>query len=437
MVDVLAPRAGAAGAIASLLRLGVQIVDVVSGAGAITQYTVGPAWTGAQFTSVNAALAAADASGNSNALGGVVIFIYPAFYNEAVVVPATLFNWHLVGLGQGQNTGPYLSSLTVAMAPTGTPFCSISGLRVIGATNMTRAAGGGNGQLYLNNLRFQGAVTADLPAIDFEAFNCWASSDVTVSADVVTIQAAREFLGALNVTTIGDSRITAQRLAGAVTLQSVGGFSRLVGCPRIAGVVTFNGSSGVLQQCTVVHAGSPAVVDNTTLSSFCSNNSFVHDAGPLGAVWVKNGGGVFHEGGNVFTEGQLYPWYQLTAGTRADVAESDVQVRRVFQVTGSPVLTSAQVGGQRKTTVAKADGGGVVTLPVVSAAVPTNLAAVEPDTTLIVKDLNGNAAGANVTVVGSGGQLIDGAANYVMAVNFEAIELQALAAGWAIVGRYP
>ena len=52
----------------------------------------------------------------------------------------------------------------------------------------------------------------------------------------------------------------------------------------------------------------------------------------------------------------------------------------------------------------------------------------------VVYDVSGNAVTNNITITGSGGQLINGVADYVISTNFGAVSLQFVVSGWTVIG---
>jgi hypothetical protein len=52
----------------------------------------------------------------------------------------------------------------------------------------------------------------------------------------------------------------------------------------------------------------------------------------------------------------------------------------------------------------------------------------------VVYDESGAATTNNITITGTGGQLINGAANYVISTNYGAVSLQFVVSGWTIIG---
>lgn len=437
MVQVFSPRGGPTGLIATLAKWGMTIIDVVSGAGAITKYTIGPAWTGAEFATWGAAIAQAVIDGHSTAVSGefVQFEVYPVRYTEAVVFPDTLPRFVVRGSGAGDVGTTLNGTLTVNM-PSANASAAFYGAEIIGAAVVNQPA------------------PTSVTNINFRLESCSLFSNLTVNSSTIvggcvvncldtdifgavtaTARSWRHEGGQhrnVNINVGGSTEISVRQMgttgANLFTLTS-GAFSRVTACPSIFGRLVFNGASCLMWDCVQNYDGSPAVTDNCTVSSFCQGNTFSHDAGPVGPVWVQTSTALFHDGGNIFTEGQTYPWYQLGTGGRTDRSESDNELRRVTTLAGSPILTPGEVGSQRKTTIAKVNGGGVVTLPLASA--------VEPGCTVVVKDLNGSATASPFTVAPQGADLIDGGVVPSISTNYGAITFQQMSTtDWGIIARY-
>lgn len=412
----------------------------------LIKYTVGPEFSGYEYRLISEALEAIVADGN----GGVPVLVqvYPGTYTEDVVIPEELTKIVIQGWGINRQRSSGVirvpggtiidGSLTVNLADGGT-FTEFDSITVSGVTTITQASpptpNPSNVMVNTVNCTFGGGfnLTSDRVAggIEFSSLDSHFIGLQTVSCRNVWMTGGSAQGGVLQVGSISFMR--GVRLEGSPSnvlyiLHADASFFGLYNCLEIWGRITFTGNSCVMHGCIQNHNGSPAVQDDTTGSSYCQGNTFTHNAGPAGPVWVKSGTGIFHDGGNNFTEGQQYPWYSVPIGTIQDPAESDIQLRRTLEVSGSPSLTPAQIGAQRKTTVLKTDGGGAVTLP--------SVADVEPGCTVIVKDLNANATGSPFTVVPDGAETIDGAASYSISTDFAAVEIQSNGADWSVIGAY-
>jgi hypothetical protein len=435
---LLKARAGVAGIISSLMGLGIELMDVPTSALTPKKYTVGPAWTGAEFATIQSAVDQAALDGHSTSTVGtnVLLELYAGRFTENVVVPETLPRFVVVGVGAGDIGSTLDGTLTINMPSTGSSV-AIEGVEFLGAFSLVQAPPTGTTSLRLSNCSFfstfaVASVHATL-GCTVQAFACEFLGLMSVTCRSWRSEECRLGSGATNstisCTSTNEHYQTRMGTTGSHVFNLNGSTVWVNNSPQLYGRFNLSGTTAVWQANVHGHAGSPAVQDATTGSAFCQGNTFTHDAGAAGPVWVKTGGGIFHDGGNVFAEGQQYPWFSF-AGTRSDRGESDDELRRVLSVSGSPVLTASQVGSQRKTTVAKSDGGGTVTLP--------SLATVEPGCTVILKDSGGNAGGANITFAAAAGEKIDAAASVLLTVDYEALEVQALnATDWIRIGHYP
>lgn len=447
MVQVLAPRAGVAGMIASLLRLGVVLIDVVSGAGAITKYTIGPAWTGAEFATIPDAVTQIVADAHSGSVVGQVVQVemYPGVYADNVTIPETMPRFVFVGAGAtdasgATDTGVTISGTFTVNVPPSLSSGSFFGLLFRGAFVANQAAP----SALTTGLRFESCVFAGGFTVNSSAsLGCsvqhvgcnFSAGSINVTARSLVWKGCSFGNVGCTVTCDGGTNVETSSLGNLLSTANTWSFSgalraRMYNCD-VGGRLVMNAPTVAVSMSSIYTAGSPAVTDGSTFASFCQGNTFVHDAGPAGAAWVKtNVLGNFHDGGNNFVEGWSYPWYSLPVGaTRSDRAESDNELRRVITRAGSPILTPAEVGSQRKTTIAKVNGGGVVTLPLA--------AQVEPGCTLVVKDLNGNATASPFTVVPQGADLIDGGAVPSVATDYGAVTIQQVSTtDWAVIGRY-
>jgi hypothetical protein len=57
-------------------------------------------------------------------------------------------------------------------------------------------------------------------------------------------------------------------------------------------------------------------------------------------------------------------------------------------------------------------------------------------TTVFIKDFSGNAVTFNITVNGGGGQVIDGAASYVINTNYGCIKIVFMGSSWVILDKF-
>lgn len=370
--------------------------------GAVRKYTVGQAWTNAQYLTPQAAFDAALADGHSGSLAGqlIEVTLYAGVYADPLVIPASLPRWNLIG--SGAESGSQITGAVSIEIPNANGQIGISGVRFSGAFSISQAAG-----------------TA---TIDANFLNC-VFGVTTITTQRLWIRAYECRFGTANWV-LHVAQLSGGRIGAMVCQCSTTGATELVGVYGF-GSLTFRGRSIGMTGCLIYYS-STAVTDECTAFSEYTNNAFSRNGGS-GAPIVKTGASDLTDGGNVFVDGGSYPFFQITGGARPNRGQTDDQLRLLLSVSGTVVLTPVQVGSQRKTTIYKTNGGGSVTLPAI--------ATVEPGCTVPIVDA-GNATASPWIVQGTGGELINGAANVPFVVNNQAREFQATTAGWIIIGGY-
>lgn len=396
-MTVLAPRAGVVGLLATLVKWGVVLVDVVSGAGAINKYTVGPSWTGAEFSTIQSAVNAANADGHGITYGGAVIQVYPANYSEAVVVPDTLRYWHLVGLAPGGSAGPFVTSLTVNVGSNDVDF-SVTGFGFSGVTVNQPVAGAG---VWYNNF-----------------YDCWFFGAVShTGANLRALwQDCHWYGGAGTLTTNNlETRVYGCEFLVTSAVQSLT-------APEIyfvdnnlnSGRLTIAGTNARVYNNTWRNYAAPgAIADAMTGLSYCFGNNFV---GATGTVYAKTGTSTLREGGNSFNGG-TFPFYSSTSGTVLSETVGGIRF-----MSDSRTLVATDIAGAMRTTVCKVNGGGTITLP--------NPTTVPLGSKVTVKDYNGNATATPITIDVTGGSLIDGAATQSIFTNYVALTFENSGSNW-------
>jgi hypothetical protein len=445
MALLYAARAGIAGVIANILGLGMELIDVPTSVLGFQKYQVGPAWTGREFSTIQAAVDAAVADGHSTAAAGtnVLIDLYPVRYTENVVVPSTLPRW-VMRSAQAWGLGAQINGTFTVTIPTGSASIVLDEIGFLGNVSISQPVVTASTSVNLQNCsQFTGTMSVTQGAHATLGIGLNLSNHESNNTQNFDVRALRWSGGSHGFTTAAGITLNARgssyvnfvapiNLGGnAFSVTSSSGiqfrFDELYS--TVAPAVVLNCTSVQFLQNRVYSPG-PSVSDATTTFCEVSGNRFHNNGGASSPCWSKTGASVMADGGNSFEDGFVYPFISLGAGTRSMPQIAD-QLRNVLTVTGSPVLTAAQVGNQaRKTTVAKLDGGGTVTLPA--------LATVDVGCTVVLKDAGGNAGGANITFAAAAGEKIDAAASVLLTVDYEALEVQALnATDWIRIGHYP
>lgn len=360
--------------------------------GAITRYTVGPEWTGAQFATIQAAVDQAVADGHSGStLGQTVQFtVYPGLYPDPVVIPATLPRWNLVGEGGGEagvDPGVEITgTFAIALPATNSSF-SIRSIGFTGAFSITQAAGAGTavtGHIYFTV--FNSTTNVNAPNTNFKIWSSSMLGTAIWTTNIITWRVGRLFG------------------TGAVFTCGVNGSNQLYYLYVFPASLTVRGRSVGMQYCVLYYPGSLAVTDECTAFSEYSFNTFSRNAGPVGPPVRKTGASSLTDGGNTFVDGVTYPYFEVLGGTRPNRGKVDDQLREVISVAvpAGPVvsLTAAQVENMDLLVQVTA-GGGVLALPPCT-AVPRGAR-------VTVKRMSGVAASFGIQ--GTGLNFVDGAAS--------------------------
>lgn len=397
MALVYASRAGFAGIIASLAKLGATLIDVPSSVLIGRKFTVGPAWTGSEYQTIQAAIDAADAAGRGSIYGGALIEVYPASYNEAVVIPETMRYWHLVGLGDGGSAGPFTTSLTINVGDQDVDFsCTGFGITTLNVSQPVAGAGTwygnfidcwwfGNQTIVGPNLRI---LMQDCHWYGTGVLNCTSSLRFSVYGCEFLVTGGVHLITSTD-TYFANNTLNSGRLAVAGT------------------------NCRIWQNTWRDYPVGGAVADQCTALSYAYGNTF---SGAASTAYSKTGTSVLRESGNNFF-GSTFPFFLIGAGS---VISGQLAGYRALA--GSPALVASDVAGAVRTTVAKTDGGGTVSLP--------NPTTVPPASQISVKDLNGNALATPITVDATGGSLIDGAATASIFTNYVALTFQSNGTNW-------
>jgi hypothetical protein len=446
MVQVLAPRAGPTGLIANLMKWGMQIVDVVSTAGAISKYTIGAAWTGAEFGTIQSAFnqAAIDARATPP-----VFFVYRGTYTENVVVPSSLAEFSLQGEQGAAVVGTFVvnmpavanvafsgidfQSLTLDQpapsaitSPVKFESCSVSGALIINSVHAT-----GGATIRATDCEFNGSIAITGRTLRWVNCRGGASTTITTTSTldlfycvgfsvIGTFQGSRIELVATRMGTSGAHvwNFTAVTSTTFIWAGSV-----------IRGRVNFAGSSCLMWGVVQEYNGSPAVADACTNTSFCQGNTFSHNAGPLGPVWMKTGPSLLFDGGNNFCEGQEYPFFGGTGGRQLR-GQTDDRFREVISLplAAGPVtvLTVAQVANWDLLVIGTV-GGGMLQLPPILDL---------PKGARVTAKRRSGAA-VSFGVQGTGLNFVDGAASIPILNPLGCLTFQSDGVdNWEIVGSY-
>lgn len=358
-------------------------------AGPIAKYTVGPAWTNAQYPLIQPALNAAIVDGHSSSTAPILVSVYPGNYDEAVVIPDTLLNYEIKG---SDNSDVVVTSISATL-PVNGKFL----LDGISAGALTVAGDVDTSTLILKNNRISGLVSATGLVFLSMIKNVFAGAFLTHQFGVKILEAKR------NICPAGSKFVFSN-----VGIQAL-----------------------FLRNDFLLLDGTSAVDDGFSTSEYYFN-TFMGIVNADGAV--NKAVGNIREVGNI---------WNITSGPRinktgAGNVEIGVAKNIKVPVTGSVALIGEDFGGcNGDLVVCKTDGGGTVTLPDLTLGINQAL----PDGTCVtVKDQNGNATISPITIDGFGAQTIDGAATVIINLNRGAVTLCVTSEGgtkkWAILSKY-
>lgn len=440
------------------------------------KYTIGPAFSGAEYPTVQAAVDAAVADGNSVGFGGVAFWVYPGFYNENVVIPSTLVHWHFDGIGA--DVGAYIQQLTITL-PNGVGDWSFSKIGITNLTITEPTSGAGNifGRFW--NCWFYGAVSINAPDLQLEY---WDSAFASGSSHVFVGARLRMAGCFTRAASSSDVALDATCSIGLL-LRNNYWFGR---------VLADSPAFGFIGNVSYFGSGFYAVEDsgNGGFSEF-QTNAF-HLNGPTQMFGVlKSGTNSLSENGNSWADGINAPFFDVTGtgGTEGKIGAEEIFSRTSVRINGqfnvrlglknlagtySPAIriVAGTISSLATDRVLVWDGGGslyrdsqdalfatelvdVAAFALSQADAERKLHTIECDTAtagaiitvtlpdptvtrvgtrVTVKDAVGNAGTLRIDVVSAGGGTIDGAASDPLTTNWRSQDYVVMSTGeWGTV----
>jgi hypothetical protein len=275
----------------ALMTDGLGTLDWAPLAGGLN-YTVGPAGSGAQFSTVQAAVDQAVLDGHERPL----INIHPGNYAENVVIPNTLPNFFLKGTGG--RLGVFITSLTIDQLSANTPFWGVENLAT-GPFTLTGTDSGSSG--HIRDVFIFGAYTSTAVGGTVRMYDSYVATSGTTISTTNYMEIYRTY-----ISSGGSSNIAVSATASLY----------LSYCPYVFGRIVVGGSSCTLHHNLQYSTGAGAVEDSCTGFSEIYGNTFHQNSGSghVSGYYAKTGTSSLNEGGNTFRQA-LTPYFNVTAGS--------------------------------------------------------------------------------------------------------------------------
>lgn len=270
-------------------------------------YTVGPIGIG-NYQTIQSAIDAAESNGSSG-VNNAVILILGGQWNESIV----LNSGGIILVGAGFNQVYILGSVTFNWPTQSLGVYSINNIRVNGLVTHQTSGGVGT-KRFTTNLAYLAGGISFATDVNWESFG----SNIFRP----TVDGIPAITGTLSTYALRECNLS---LTGGAALSNIVIDCTTISTGNIFGGTVFGISNQInggfrangIKNWEVSAEITPLVLNTGMIRAAVSNNSFLIQAVSTAPVIIKNGGGILHQGGNIWM-GQgagPSPMIQVNAGS--------------------------------------------------------------------------------------------------------------------------